>query len=276
MEQRLPISIRSSNMPRNRVNSITSARGDKKNRKKGDKVTIAILSAKPGYRMKSYGPPSLLCVGSHCLLDIQIEAIRAVHKNYEIIVCCGFEADRVSRHIKTKYKNQNIRIVENQLFDETNCCETLRLCLNNVSSDSLLVCNGELVLYPELVKIHEEVPYILSHKRGKKKSTLEIGSVCDENGLVTNMSYGLTDLWSEIFYLHSRETIESLRRIVSTEAFKNKLIFEALNEFNKTKYNLHQVMTKDKAVKIDNIKTYHRVKDRYENIGTQLFVRNFN
>ena len=263
-------------MPRTRVNSITSAKGEEKKRKKGDKVTIAIMSAKPGYRMKSYGPPALLSVGRHCLLDVQIEAIKAVHKNYEIIVCCGFGADGVSKHIKTNYKNDNIRIVENQLFDETNCCETLRLCLNNVSSDSLLVCNGELVLYPELVRIYQETPYILSHKRGKKKSTLEIGSVCDENSLVTNMSYGLNDLWSEIFYLHSRESIESLRRIVSTETFKNKLIFEALNEFNNTKYNLHQIITKDKVVKIDNIKTYHKVKARYENIGTQLFVRNFN
>jgi len=263
-------------MARNRVNSITSAKGETKKRRKGDKVTIAIMSAKPGYRMKSYGPPSLLHIGSHCLLDIQIEAIRAVHKNYEIVVCCGFGADKVSRYIRSTYKNDNIRIVENQLFDETNCCETLRLCLNNISSDSLLVCNGELVLYPELVKIYDESPYILSHKKGKKKSTLEIGSVCDETGLVTNMSYGLPDLWSEIFYLHSRETIESLRKIVSSEPFKNKLIFEALNEFNKTRYNFRQVLTKDRVVKIDNIKTYHRVKDRYENIGTQLFVRNFN
>ena len=263
-------------MARTRVNSITCAKGETKKRKKGDKVTIALMSAKPGYRMKSYGPTSLLSIGSHCLLDIQIEAIKAVHKNYEIIVCCVFGAERVSKYVKSKYKNDNVRIVENQLFETTNCCETLRLCLNNVASDSLLVCNGELVLYPELVDIQQETPYILSHERGRKKSTLEIGSVCDEHNLVTNMSFGLPDLWSEIFYLHSRETIESLRKIVSLESYKNRLIFEALNEFNRTKYNFHQVITKDRVVKIDNMKTYHRVKDKYENIGTQLFVRNFN
>lgn len=263
-------------MPRNRVHSVTSAKGEVK-KKKGEHLTIAIMSAKPGYRMKSYGPTSLLSIGSksRCLLDIQIESIHTVHKDAEIIVCCGFGADRVARYIKTKYKNDNIRIVENQLFDKTNCCETLRLCLNNVSSDSLLVCNGELVLYPELIKVQQEVPYILSHRKGKKKSTLEIGSVCDENNLVTNISFGLPDLWSEIFYLHSRETIDILRRIVSIESYKNKLIFEALNEFNRSKYNLHQILTKDAVVKIDSIKTYHKVKDRYENIGTQLFVRNF-
>lgn len=267
-------------MARSRVNSITSAKGENKKRRKGDSIAVAIISAKPGHRMKSYGPPSLLSIGSksRCLLDIQVDSIRSVHSNAEIIVCCGFESDKVSKYIKTKYKNDNIRIVENQLFDETNCCETLRLCLNNVASDSLLVCNGELVLYPELLKIKEEVPYILSYKKDKKdkrKSTLEIGSVCDENNMVTNISFGLPDLWSEIFYLHSRETIETLRKIVSTETYKNRLVFEALNEFNRTKYNFHQILTKDTVVKINNLKTYYQVRDRYENIGTQLFVRNF-
>ena len=105
---------------------------------------------------------------------------------------------------------------------------------------------------------------------------MEIGSVADTNDMVTNISFGLPMLWSEIFYLDSRESIENLRRIVSSESYKNRLIFESLNELNRGKFNLRQVVTSHKAVKIDNIKTYHKVREIYESPGSQLFLRTFN
>jgi choline kinase len=245
--------------------------------KTNDLVTIALILSKPGQKMKSYGPVQLLNLGYHILIDIQIEAIRAVHKNFEIIICCGFEASKVIKYVKTKYKNLNIRIIENQLFETTNCCETLRLCLNNISSNSsLLVCGGDLLLYPELIKIHEDKPYIIVEKENRKISGLEIGSIADNTGMVTNISFGLPNVWSEIFYLHSKDCIEHLRKIVSSSGFANKLIFEALNEFGNSKFKFNQVVNKYSTVKIDNMKTYHKVKEVYENIGPQLFIRNIN
>ena len=216
----------------------------------------------------------LLKLGFHCLIDVQIAAIKAVYKNPEILLCCGFESDKVVRYVRNKYPSDNIRIVENQLFDETNCCETLRLCLNNTTSDSMLVCNGDLLLYPEIVKVIRDLPYVLTQKKGKKKSTLEVGTVCDENFMVTNMSFGLPNLWTEIFHLNSKECINTMRKIVSSDNFKNRLIFEALNSFNETKHSLTQITSAEKVVKINNVQTYHQVRDKYENLDTQLFLRN--
>ena len=50
-------------------------------------ITAIIIASHPGHRMKSYGPISLFNLGIHNLLDIQIEAIKAIHKNYEIHKC---------------------------------------------------------------------------------------------------------------------------------------------------------------------------------------------
>jgi choline kinase len=245
--------------------------------KTNDLVTIALIMSKPGQKMKSYGPVQLLNLNQHILLDIQIEAIKAVHKNFEILICCGFEASKIIKYVKNKYKNLNIRIVENQLFETTNCCETLRLCLNNISANSsLLVCSGDLLLYPELIKIQQDSPYIVVEKENRKISGLEIGSITDDTGVVTNISFGLPNVWSEIFYLHSKDSIEHLRKIVSSNGFSNKLIFEALNEFGNSRFKFTQVINKYSTVKIDNMKTYHKVKEVYESIGPQLFVRNVN
>lgn len=243
-----------------------------------DLVTIALIMSNSGQKMKSYGPTQLLNLSQHVLIDIQIEAIRAIHKNFEILICCGFEASKIIRYVKNKYRNLNIRIIENQLFETTNCCESLRLCLNNISpsSTSILVCSGDLLLYPELLKIYEDNPYIIVEKEQKKISSLEIGCVVDDMEIVTNMSFGLPTVWSEIFYLNSRDTIEHLRKIVSYNGFGNRFIFEALNEFMDSKHKFTKVVNKYNVVKINNMKTYHKMREIYESIGPQLFVRNFN
>ena len=254
---------------------IVSVKGARRSSK--DKITVVILASMPGYRMKSYGAIPLLTLGSHTLIDIQIAAIKSVYPNNEIVLCCGFESDRVAKYIKNKYKTDNIRIVENQKYDQTNSCESLRLCLNNIHADSLLVCNGEVLLYPELLKVQKDSPYLITHTDNRKKSVFEIGSFCDESGKVTNISFGLPNLWSEIFYMSNEDAIEQLRKIVSHEQYRDKFVFEALNEFNRTsRYGMEQHYTKGEVVKINNIKTYHKIREYYENIGTKLFVRNFN
>ena len=39
-----------------------------------------------------------------------------------------------------KYRNINIRIVENQIFSNSNSSESTRIALNNISNDKILLC----------------------------------------------------------------------------------------------------------------------------------------
>ena len=237
--------------------------------------TIVLMSVKPISRMKSYGPTQLLNLGDNCLIDIQIEAIKSVYQSFELIICCGFEADKVIKYVKNKYSNLNIKIIENQLYEQYNDSETLRLCLNAINTDSLLICNGEILVYPELLRILSDSPYVLSQNKVGKNHSFQIGSVVDDLGFVTNMSFGLPNTWSEIFYLPNKESIEYLRKVSCNLNNKNKFIFELLNDISGSKINLRQIFIDSEVYKIDEIKTYHKIREIYESTGSQLFIRNF-
>lgn len=254
-------------------NHIISAKGHKKNAAKRDFASIILMSTAPGHRMKSYGPVLLLPMGSRLLIDIHIDAIKAVYRNFELILCCGFEANKVARYVKSKYSNLNIRIVEDQLYEDSSCCESLRIALNNISSDNILVLSGETMIFPELVKVHADESYILTQEKASKKSELELGSIVT-GGVVSNIGFDLPNTWCEAFFLYGKQPIECLRRIVSMDGYENKLIFEALNDFVLTKFNLREVRIPFSTIKINNVKNYHKIRDIYERDSTQLFIRN--
>ena len=81
-----------------------------------DLVTIILICDTPGYRMKSYGPPPLITIRGKKIIDHQIEAISQRIKNFEIILCVGFDSDKVAKYIRQSHVGLNIRIVENQVL----------------------------------------------------------------------------------------------------------------------------------------------------------------
>ena len=104
-----------------------------------DLVTFIIIADSPLHRMKSYGPVSLIQINKEKLIDYQIKSIKKSYKNYEIILCLGFESMKVEKYIRVKHKNINIRIVENQTYNQTNSCESLRIALNNTQNNKIFI-----------------------------------------------------------------------------------------------------------------------------------------
>ena len=235
-----------------------------------DLVTVILLSENSGYRMKSYGPTPLLRLGGTTLLDTQISAIKSVFRNFELILCCGFDSEKIVKHVRDKYNKDNIRIVENQVYQNSNGCESARLCLNNTVNDKILLCDGSLMINKELLSlINPECSHIISSTGASKN--LEVGFTANARGNVENFSYGIENTWSESVFLNNEEVIESFRGIVSAVDYKNKFIFEALNQLANTKHQIKVVQHEDGAlIKINNIKTYHAVRSHYEGTSTKL------
>ena len=256
-------------MPRQNKRFITSPQGGEHG-VTTELVTVALLSAQPGHRMKSYGPTPLLQLGNETLLDRQISSIQSVFGNYEIILCVGFGSERIVKFVKEKYHKINIRVVENQVHHHSNCCESARLGLNNTTNTRILLCNGDLVIERDLLsKLKTNRSYIVVEEKGSPN--LEVGATINVSGNVENLCYGLDTAWSEIMFLEGAETIEEFRKIISTPDYKTKFIFEALNELGKTKHKLtHVVNEQAPLTKIDNIKTYHEVRRQYEATHTKL------
>lgn len=223
--------------------------------------TIILLCDTPGYRMKSYGPPSLLQIhGEKRLIDIQIECIKKHFVNFEIILCCGFDVEKICKYIRSKYKNVNIRVVENQLFNESNSCETVRLALNNTNNDKVFIFDGNLWFPQEIFGQHDyNTSMILVEK--KQNDGFEVGVNINEKNYVEHFSFGAKHFWSEVCYLSNNEVIDSLRKILANPDYKHKFIFEALNELLNTRFDLLAIINKTKIKKIHNIKMYHNIRN---------------
>ena len=224
-----------------------------------DLITVILLCDNPGYRMKSYGPISLIDLTTEKLIDYQIKSIKSVFKNFEIILCLGFDCEKVCRYIKSKYKD-TIRIVENQIYSTTNSCESLRLCLNNTSNDKIVVCDGSLLLDKTVLSLIDTTrPCTLMEF--DPNDTLEVGLNIDAKNIAQFFSFGAKFIWSEILYLTGRDIIESLRRILSGTNSKTKFMFEGINELITMKYEIKTINNKKPLYKLNNVKTYHNIKD---------------
>ena len=110
-------------------------------KKEAHSTTVGILSAGIGNKIKSYEPRSLIKVGSDSLLSYQINLINNLFTSPEIIVGVGVGASKI---MKRGYPRDNVRLVENQNYSNTGSFETLRLLVNNCTTDTLLIMHGDL------------------------------------------------------------------------------------------------------------------------------------
>jgi hypothetical protein len=226
-------------------------------------ISVVLLCDLPGHRMKSYGPTSLVNVNDKYLIDIQIDAIKKTFANNEIIICVGFDAEKVSKHIRSKYRQSNIRIVENQIFHLCNSCEGIRLAINNTLNDKVLIVDGNLLVSKKtLCDVDLDASCVFVEKY--PSDNLEIGINVNEQNKAQHFSFGAYKTWSEILFLHGMDQIEHIRKFLNHQDSKKKFMFEAINDLLKNKYDIHCIENKHPVHKINNIKTYHYLKENHE------------
>jgi len=226
-----------------------------------DFVTIIFFSENHGYRMKSYGPVGMIKIGDKTILEKQIESIKAVFVNFEIIVCSGFETHKTVNYIKEKFTDINIRVVENQVHFNSNCCESARLCLNNTSNTKILFCSGSNLLEPFHLKDLDLTCSSVLTQDKIEDSGFEINAIKSE-GTLEQFSLGLKQaFWTEMLYLSGTKVIKSFYNTLSNPEYKNKFIFEALNDIA-PKHPLKIIKLEFPVRKINNIKIFKRIQNR--------------
>lgn len=211
-------------------------------------VTVILLYDQYTRRMKAYGPTSLIPIKNSKLLDYHLKYISDVFPKNEIVICTGFNADRVEKYVRTNYADQNIRIVENQIFEDTNSCESLRLCLNNTNNNNILIINGGVFFYKDAIsKIDTKKSCILVEKNN---ITLDIG-INQNKELLEHMDVGLDFKWTEMIFLNNRNSIDHLRKVLSENNFKKKFIFEAINRLVQANSKIVCIENKKHSVKLN-------------------------
>lgn len=222
---------------------------------KGPKLSVLLLCASMGYRTKSYGVKSLIPLAPNkCLLEHQIQAINHKYSNNEIVTVIGYETDKI---IKRKIKG--CRFVENSNYETTGEYEQLRLGLNNIDNDNVLVINGSLYFNHGSIRntLTDHSYVTINNNAGAK---LDVGTTHIDYDL-SILSYGLeSNFWSEMAFFTGREL--ALLRNVVLDRDKNKfLFFEAINAVvdMKGKFQVYE-NTDTSLFKIETISDIKEVK----------------
>ena len=187
-------------------------------------IAIAILSAGAGARIKSYEPRSLLRIGDKSLIEHQISTIRECFDSPEVISVLGYDCERVIKKIENK-----TRIVENQLHEQSNASESMRLAFHNTTKKNFMFFHGDLYFNKEtLQNLDYKKSFIIIDKSGQIADK-EVGVTISENK-ASILSYGLPVKWAQIVYVTGKE-YRILRNIFQryTPPDKKLLLFEVLN-----------------------------------------------
>lgn len=205
--------------------NITKIRVNPKSKKKTDNISIIMLCAGVGLRIKSYEPRSMLKIHNKTLLEHQLEILTSVFDTPEIICVIGYDAQKIIK------KNYEVRIVENQLHETTNAAESLRLAFNNTLNDNILFLHGDLLFNKETFNVKYDKSFILVDSL-KRFDSREVGvTISSENNNASIFSYGLNTKWCQIAYLTGKETKIARNLFQKFELpHKKMLCFELLND----------------------------------------------
>ena len=192
-------------------------------------ISIAVLSAGIGNRIKSYEPRSLLKVRGSYLIDNQIQVINECLHKPEIISVLGFDTKRI-----IKKSTNNLRVVENQLYNTTNSSESLRLAVNNCQNENFMFLHGDLLFNKETLMNSYNNSFILVDNKGLFKES-EVGVTINSSRSGKNnasiLSYGLDCKWGQMAYFTGNE-FKILQNVLlrMQEQDKKMLSFEIINK----------------------------------------------
>jgi len=195
-----------------------------------DKVTFIILC---GNKAKIRGRHNIALTNitsQYKLIDYQVSIINSQFENAEIILIVGFEAQEVINYInKQKYKN--CRIFENVNYNNNSAIDAWRFGINCSIQSNCYIIHGDRVFNKRAIatKYPNDI-CISTYKKEKKNSSL--GLICQENTLI-NISYGLPDVWSEIFFIPERHYAMVKDSINNLDAEKIYTIDKFINYINR-------------------------------------------
>lgn len=221
------------------------------------KVTVILIYHSFVPKMKSYGNIGLIPVGNkgNRLVDTHIRMISKKIKNFEIIISTGYESKKIQKYIYNKYKDIDIRCVENTAYNDSSICESLRIAMNNTNNDKILVVNGNFFFDVEDLDSMISNKHLTMVSTKKSDYTLDIkANINEENLEVEHISYGsLSNGWCEVLYCHKKKLSNEVRKLLNTGQYKNKILYELVNALIKKgeKSTCHKAETR--IIKISNI-----------------------
>jgi len=181
-----------------------------------DPLYVAICTGTMGYREKSKGNKILQLHHGVSILEIQMQTIKQMYPYSEIMVTTGFDSDKIIKN------RPQVPVVENQIWENTNTLEELRLYFNLVYPSRLLIIDGAIYFNKNTIENLTESCVMSCYNNNDKDIGLH--SLDDK---VEHFGFGLEKKWSGLVYLEGKP-LEAFKKICKKE--NNKLsLFEGLN-----------------------------------------------
>ena len=197
-----------------------------KRQERYDDVSFIILASGIIPRMKNAGAKSLFRVDKNSvMLDVQYEAIRNAFAEAEIIVVTGHMTNAVVA-FREATKRDDLKIIENQLYETCGNLEEVRLALNTVTNKKVCIINGDVLFNSQAIKhLKGHLSCILYDTKGTFGDDT-VGFIAN-NSIVESIGHGLPMKWSQIIYLENNE-LELFRKIVNNRQKSRLMVSEAV------------------------------------------------
>lgn len=213
-------------------------------------VSIIVLSAGVSQKMKTREPRSLLKFDGIPLIEKQYLTITNTFNVSDFFLVAGYKVEKVVK----KTNDLNIQIVYNPLFEETGSAESLRLAVEQVTTDKLLFMHGDLFFNKETLDVPYSESFVIVDSEGQIADK-EVGAIIVD-GKLTNLSYGLKSKfkWCQIAYLTGQE-YSILKEVLKRKLVARQTSFEIINEILNRGGTFNCYEPKQmKIVEIDSIK----------------------
>ena len=238
----------------NRFITYTRAYGPNKDK---NGVSIIILSASPGHRMRSFGNKCLL-QDKHglTLIENQTQIFKHTIPNSEIILTSGFESDRV-------YKNKpiGIRIVECTHYDKVNEIEEVRLAIINSTYDNVLITFGDLYFHAPFISGFKFEESAVIVDRDERMLPDDVGvTVVDGHATIFSLSL-LKPKWCKTVFLKDKE-LRLFKSFIFDTNNSKLYLFESLNYIldKGGELKTHYSHSKSNLIHIDNSKELEKIQ----------------
>lgn len=189
-------------------------------------LSILILGSELTPRKRGYGPKSLMQVGKKFnVIETQIDSIRTIYPNANITLITGYMSQQIIN------KGYNVSIIENPFFEETSHVEEIRLGLNIIKGNRVLILNGDLVFDSHALTLTKGRPSSILYD-DNDNTTDSIG-VTHNNDVAEILAYGIPHKWCHNLLVEGRE-LSLLRKFAINKERSKLMFFEAVNHIIKS------------------------------------------
>ncbi len=210
------------------------------------RLTCIILAAGEGGRGRPFGNRSLVQVGGTPLILHQINTIRKKFASIaDVIVCLGFDADRVFQTLPS-----NVRVVENEGYANTNNVRSLSLSLKAATTSSILMVYGDVYFEPTALPFKGQSALLIDSNGNFDKS--KVGVTMHDKS-VTRIAYGLSKKWAQIGLFAAKE-LSLLEKFCFDRTNDNLCVFEGINQIIDNGGNFLAVENKGVVREINTLK----------------------